>query len=244
MTIFAAMMAGLVTSLHCAGMCGPLACSVCASGGEAHRLRAAVAYHLGRMVSYGAIGAICGWLGEQPLRYFFDSPAVVLPWILVAVFAYIGLGLHLKVPVPGFLKRFIARAKLRAYRIPATKGGFLLGLATPLLPCGPLYLLFGAALLAGSAARGAEFAIAFCLGTVPLLWCAQHAFVKLREKLGSNSVAYARRGLALVAVAVMAFRLHGTLPGSSPEKEEDENALPTCCSSGEDLGIETSNSGD
>ena len=35
-------------------------------------------------------------------------------------------------------------------------GGFAMGLATPLLPCAPLYLLFGATLLTGSAVRGAE----------------------------------------------------------------------------------------
>ena len=227
MTIFAAMMAGLVTSLHCAGMCGPLACSVCAAGGESRRLTAAVAYHLGRLLSYGSIGALCGWLGEQPLKYIFNSPAVILPWVLVGVFAFIGLGLHVKIPVPGLLRRFAARMKLRAYRIPATRRGFLLGLATPLLPCGPLYLLFGATLLTGSAAKGAEFAVAFCLGTVPLLWCAQHAFLKLRQKLSANSMMYARRGLALIAVAVMAFRLQGTLHSSA--KETEDNSLPTCC---------------
>ena len=74
--------------------------------------------------------------------------------------------------------------------------------------------------------------MAFCLGTVPLLWCAQHAFVKLREKLGANSMTYARRGLALVAVAVMAFRLQGTLDVSADGGDED--SLPTCCH-GEEL---------
>ena len=39
-------------------------------------------------------------------------------------------------------------------------------LATPLLPCGPLYLMLGICTLTGSAARGASLALVFGLGTI------------------------------------------------------------------------------
>lgn len=229
-TLTAALVAGLVTSVHCVGMCGPIACSLGSlRGGESRRLYAATAYHTGRLLAYGLVGALCGALGQQVLAPFFDSPAVLLPWFLVVVFLLVATGLHRKLPRPAALTRFLARARLKACRLSATKGGFAMGFATPLLPCGPLYILFGAALQSGSALRGAEFAIAFALGTVPLLWAAQHSFLRLRSLLGPLALVRLQRGLAFAAALVIAWRLHDTLPlfGAAPTAAPDD--LPSCC---------------
>lgn len=228
-TAIAALVAGLVTSVHCAGMCGPIACSVgTLRGGETRRLLAATSYHAGRIISYTAVGALCGFLGQQPLRWFFGSPAVILPWVLVALFLLVATGLHHRLPRPAFLTRFLARARLSACRLTATRGGLAMGLATPLLPCAPLYLLFGASLLTGSALRGAEFAAAFALGTVPLLWLAQHSFQSLRRRMSPLAMRRLQRGLALVAALVIAWRLHDTIPILENAAAGEAN-LPSCC---------------
>ena len=71
-----ALLAGLVTSVHCAGMCGPLICGMgTLAKSEQQRMSATVIYHSCRLFSYAAIGAVCGAIGQQPLRWFFDSPA-------------------------------------------------------------------------------------------------------------------------------------------------------------------------
>lgn len=228
-TISAALVAGLVTSVHCVGMCGPLACTVSSmKGSETSRLIGATAYHLGRLISYGSIGALCGLLGQQPLAWMFNSPAVVLPWFMVVIFLITALGLWKKLPRPAALNKLFARARLRAFRMSSTHGGLLLGLATPILPCGPLYLLFAACLLTGSPMRGAEFALAFGLGTVPLLWVAQHSLSQIKKKLPATTFAHLQRTLAVVAAVVMVFRLQDTLPlGTSAANPSEE--LPSCC---------------
>jgi sulfite exporter TauE/SafE len=91
-----------------------------------------------------------------------------------------------------------------------------LGLATPLLPCGPLYFLLSLALLSGSALRGAETLLAFGLGTVPLLWLAQANFHWLRGRLGPRTLARARTVLALGVAALLVWRLRGTLGLGGP----------------------------
>ncbi|HEX5790695.1 MAG TPA: sulfite exporter TauE/SafE family protein, partial [Luteolibacter sp.] len=177
MTTAAALIAGLATSLHCAGMCGPIACGLTTlSRSEGERLGGACLYHGGRLLSYALIGTVCGALGQQPLQWFFDSPAVLLPWFMVALLLIMGLGLEKRLPKPAFIARLTARIRFGAGRMPVLGGAATMGLLTPLLPCGPLYLIFGAALLSGSAAKGAEFTLAFGLGTVPLLWIVQHQF--------------------------------------------------------------------
>jgi sulfite exporter TauE/SafE len=231
-TVAAALVAGLVTSFHCVGMCGPIACGLgTLAKSEGERLTAASLYHSTRLVSYGLIGALCGALGQQPLKWFFNSPAVLLPWVMVAVLLVMAFGLDKKIPRPAILNRFTARARFKACKLSAYGGASAMGLLTPFLPCGPLYLVFGAALLAGSAAKGAEFTLAFGLGTVPLLWLAQHQFHRIRAKMTPLAMGRVRRGLALVTAVVLAVRLQGTVPGTlyGAEPKTEVKELPSCC---------------
>ena len=117
--------------------------------------------------------------------------------------------------------------RFRLGKLSPVRGGLALGALTPLLPCGPLYLLFGAALLTGSAARGAEFAFAFGLGTVPLLWLAQQQLRHLRKRVKPATLVRFQRSLAIAAACLIAFRLWGTLPVAQPPAETGE--LPSCC---------------
>lgn len=232
MTTLAALAAGMATSLHCVGMCGPIACGLGAmSKSEGGRLVSATIYHVSRLLSYALIGAACGAIGRQPLAWFFNSPAVLLPWVLVAVLLMMALGLDKKIPRPAILRRFTTRAKFATGRLSAEGAAAAMGFLTPLLPCGPLYLLFGAALLTGSAAKGAEFTLAFGLGTVPMLWLTQQSFHKIRAKLSPGAMMHLRRGLALVTALMLIWRLHDTLPSpqspsSTPKQAAD---LPSCC---------------
>ena len=93
-----------------------------------------------------------------------------------------------------------------------------LGLATPLLPCGPLYFLVSLALLSGSALHGIEVMLAFGLGTVPLLWLAQSQFHWIRRKLTPLWLGRVRVTLALATALVIGWRLRATLgfPGPDP----------------------------
>jgi sulfite exporter TauE/SafE len=227
LTLAGALLTGLATSVHCAGMCGPLACGVgTMAKSESERMTAASVYHAGRLVSYTTIGAMCGAVGREPLGWFFHSPAVLLPWALVAALLLLATGLEKKIPRPAFLARTAARLRFKVQRMPVVAGGWMTGLLTPFLPCGPLYAVFLALLASGSAARGAEVALAFGVGTVPLLWVAQHGFHRLRKRLTPSGLVKVQRGLALLTALVLAWRLHDTLPFGGDEVVRE---LPSCC---------------
>lgn len=227
-TTLGALIAGMITSVHCVGMCGPIACGLSAMpANETERLLAATSYHGARLCAYAVVGAVCGALGKQPLEWFFHSPAVLLPWVLVVVFLVFGFGLEKKLPRPVALLRFAARLRFNTAKMTPVRSGLALGAVTPMLPCGPLYLLFGASLATGSAVRGAEFALAFGMGTVPLLWLAQHQLHRMRGKLPKVAMVRVQRSLALVTALVLAWRLHDTLPVFHAEPEPP--ALPSCC---------------
>jgi sulfite exporter TauE/SafE len=207
-TATGAFVAGLATSLHCAGMCGPVSCSLMSlKQQDADPQTAAVLYHLGRLLSYAGLGALAGALGRWPLMELTRSPVMVLPWLLAAVLLAMACGLSFKLPQPRSFKMWSARTRLRLCRIPAKQGAFTLGAVTPLLPCGPLYLMLAIALASGSALRGVEFMLAFALGTVPLLWLAQHQFRVWQHRLSHVNMARVRRGVALVGAVLVISRL-------------------------------------
>ncbi len=224
-TSAAAFLAGLVTSIHCVGMCGPLSCSWAVSAQGGGFLKATGLYHAGRLCAYALLGGIAGTVGVVPLGFFQHGAGLVLPWLLVLAFALVGVGLDAWLPKPKFLSAGLRRVQAAAFRLRGPVRAGLLGLATPLLPCGPLYVMFTLALANGSPSRGAGFALAFGLGTLPLLWLAQTQLHWLGGRLPPATMRRVQRGLALVAAVVMAWRLRETLLGGA-------ETVPSCCHAG------------
>ncbi|MGF1484700.1 MAG: sulfite exporter TauE/SafE family protein [Opitutales bacterium] len=203
-----AFIAGLVTSLHCVGMCGPLACAFLPAPKESGSVATtATAYHAARILAYGIIGAIAGGLGALVVNTFSLSPLGYLPWVLVLFFLAVALGLDQRLPKPRFFGRLFFRVNQKVRGWPRPVAGGTLGFFTPFLPCGPLYAMFGLAALMGSSVRGAEFLLAFALGTLPLLFLAQTQFWQLRRAVGPIWLKRIQRAMALLMAVIIGWRL-------------------------------------
>jgi len=218
-----ALIAGLVTSMHCVGMCGPLVCSLAPLHGRAGEpgsdvLTTGTYYHLSRLTSYALLGALAGGIGAAPLTWVSQSVLRFLPWVLVLFFVALALRWDRYLPKPVLLARMILSMKQWLRASPPAVSAAALGFATPLLPCGPLYFLVSLALLSGSVLQGVEFMLAFGLGTVPLLWLVQSQFHRFGKRLSPLWLERTRITLALVTAAMIAWRLRATLgfPGPDP----------------------------
>lgn len=214
----AAFVAGLVTSLHCAGMCGPLACTlmpVKKDRADAHVVSSL--YHGSRLFSYALLGGLAGGLGRTPLTWLNDGALRWLPWVMVLFFVGLALRWDKHIPRPLFVTRWLIKLNPHLRSASKTKSAVALGLATPLLPCGPLYFILALALLSGSAVRGVEFMLAFGLGTVPLLWLAQSQFHWVRNRLSPLWFDRARLTLALTSALIVGWRLRSTLGFPGPD---------------------------
>ena len=194
-TPLAALVAGLVTSVHCVAMCGPLACAVRAKPLE---------YHASRLIAYSLAGALCGAIGQSVALLLKGSVAHFAPWTLAVVLLLIGLGLEKRLPQPAWLSRLMLRARLDRS----------LGWLTPLLPCGPLWLMFGVAVVAGSWWRGAGLMAAFAAGTIPLYLLAQMQAVRLQGSLSPNALRWTQQTLALISAALLVWRAMIPVNGS------------------------------
>lgn len=204
-TPLAAFTAGLVTSLHCSVMCGPLGCALLASPGTTPRERQAAlgAYHGMRVASYTVIGSMLGALGLAAAGLFDAAPSRWLPWMLALLFLLLALGAERWIPQPRFLSHWLLKLKFRTVRSPVMAAS-ILGALTPFLPCGPLYLTFGVAVFAGSMAGGGLLMASFALGTLPLYWLAQSQLLRFRP--APATLRHVRRGLALTAALLIGWR--------------------------------------
>lgn len=213
-----AFVAGAITSLHCIGMCGPLACVLAPKPTENVSPQAVTTvYHLGRLLSYTLIGGLLGLLGQQALDVFNASSARHLPWMLVLFFVLVALRADRWMPKPRWLSRLVFRANARLKRAPRLVTGTVLGLLTPLLPCGPLYMVFGLALVMGSPLLGAEFLFAFGLGTLPVLFAVHASYGRWGHKLSPVWLSRLQRVTALAMALMIVWRMRGAMGGVGPD---------------------------
>ncbi|MDP4182876.1 MAG: sulfite exporter TauE/SafE family protein [Bacillota bacterium] len=183
---------GLLTSIHCLGMCGGIAISQTiksSDGGDAANARQkrndrtddisektgkhfwiipSALYNLGRVIGYTTVGGIIGGLGKV---IGFTGILKGLVPLVGGIFMVI-MGINLLNIFP-FLRKFnirmpyfIARKLTGRHNL----GPFAVGVLTALMPCGPLQIVQLYAMGTGSVISGALAMLVFSLGTLPLLF--------------------------------------------------------------------------
>jgi sulfite exporter TauE/SafE len=214
--------AGLVGGFtHCLGMCGPfvlaqtaarLEATPAAAMGEFHRLGGAllVPYHLGRLTTYAALGAVAGGLagGAVGLSGFRELSAVLLAAASLLFLAYAAASLGWR-PARGTegesaWARGLGRAARPLFARPTGWRGYGLGLALGFLPCGLLYGALAAAASGGGALAGSLGMGAFALGTVPALLAAGYAGHAVATRFRGLTARVAP-GLLVLNAALLAY---------------------------------------
>jgi sulfite exporter TauE/SafE len=253
-TLAAVLVASLSGSLHCAGMCGPLvAFALGSTETQTHAQRFVLqwAYHGGRLVSYAALGAVCGLLGAAldmgGALLGLRNVAVVLAGTmmiavgLIAILRYSGVRLpHVK--APGMLQRVVVLGQRAAIGLKPFPRALTIGLLSALLPCGWLYAFAIIATGAGGALWGAAVMAAFWLGTVPVLASLGIGVQAFSGTLGRRiplitAVAIVVLGLFTVAgrfaIPVAAFeqqQVEISTSGDALEQVEAvQHSVPPCC---------------
>lgn len=168
----AALLAGVVGSVHCFSMCGGIAGALGMAGGG--RASFAVSYSAGRIASYAVAGAIAGAIGAG-----LAGAAGLGPWLrLVMGVVLILLGLQVAANIKALAPLEAAGARLWARLAPVARRfvpprhagqALALGALWGWLPCGLVYGMLAAAAGSGSAANGALFMAVFGLGTAPAM---------------------------------------------------------------------------
>jgi sulfite exporter TauE/SafE len=178
--IGAVLLASVLGSLHCAGMCGAFIAMAVGVGHEmpVSKARLQAAYHIGRLVVYSAIGFGFGIVGHAidlgGSLVGLHKAAVMLAAATMICIGLISLlriaGIRLPKPSSnGVMHKLFIRLHGMVTKLTPIRRAFVIGLMTGLLPCGWLYAF--ALVAAGTAhpVAGAVTMAAFWVGTLPVM---------------------------------------------------------------------------
>lgn len=182
---------GLFGSLHCLGMCGPIALSVgTGSLNPARRGFKVLMYNTGRILTYCFIGLLVGLLGEGIYIAGFQSQLSILLGIFLLSIAFFSWNLEKQILSSSLFHRvfFHLKSALGKMLKSGNPGHSLyLGLLNGLLPCGLVYIALFGALATQDTWSGIRYMAIFGLGTVPIMfataWSNQFISLSWRNKL-------------------------------------------------------------
>ncbi|MBC8369630.1 MAG: sulfite exporter TauE/SafE family protein [Planctomycetes bacterium] len=223
------LVASVLGSLHCAGMCGGIVVVVAADSRAAN-----LAYNFGRLVSYVIVGALAGYFGVM-LDLGGESAGVAHLAIVVAGVVMIGYGVvqllrikgvRVSLPALGFLSKIYSASFAKVQSRGPLLRALMVGLLTALLPCGWLYLFAINAATSQDPLMGALIMLFFWLGTVPVL-ATMGVLVKL---LGDKVKRRLPIVSALLLITIGAYTLFGRwhMPSFAEGIDNDPTA-PACC---------------
>lgn len=223
-----AFITGIVGSLHCVGMCGPIMLVLPTHENRVTDFLNKFIYQLGRIAAYSLMGVFIGFIGGEivfaGLQQYL-SVAIGLMLLLMAM----GYAFPTTFEIPFFS---IYKQKISNYfsaRI--SSGNFvLLGFLNGLLPCGLVYMALVTALTADSYYNGAVYMSMFGLGTLPvmLIMAISRQYVKpsLRGIFGRIYPAFA----ITIAMLMIVRGLNLGIPYLSPKMVvQQEKATLECC---------------
>lgn len=171
--VLSALILGFMGSLHCVGMCGPIAFMLPVDHTNNLKKAAQVSlYHLGRLLAYGTIGLVFGLLGKG--LYVFGmqqklSVAIgILMIILVLIPSKVLNRFHISRPVYKVISKIKSRLG-KEFKKKTADTFLTIGFLNGFLPCGLVYMALFGAIAMGNVAQGSLYMVLFGLGTIPLM---------------------------------------------------------------------------
>ncbi len=216
LTLTSAVLIGLLGSSHCLGMCGGLS-SVLGVNAKAGNRSRIVSYNAGRLLTYAAIGAVAGLLGEALLS---SAPQLAVLLRGIAGLLIVAMGLYVSQWWMGLTKLEKIGAVLWKYLQPLTgkllpitnhRQAFMLGTLWGLLPCGLVYSTLSWALASAQWQQSALLMLAFGIGTLPAMLSVGFVGEKILQRLRQPRFRHIA-GLMIIAMGIATWvspALHG-----------------------------------
>lgn len=169
MELWTAFLLGLVGSLHCAGMCGPIALAIPSNVKSTSRfLLDRFAYNFGRVSTYCLLGVLLGLVGKSFTLFGVQRWVSLTTGVLILVALIVGskISIAARVAQPvAVLKNLLAKF----LRAPSLTSSFMLGLLNGFLPCGLVYAACAGAIATSGFVSSVSYMAMFGAGTIPMM---------------------------------------------------------------------------
>lgn len=242
MDLYTALTIGIIGSIHCIGMCGPIAVALPIGsrrfGGKA---TGALLYNTGRTLTYGILGAFFGLLGKGVQMAGFQQWVSVIIGVIMIVSVLFPMLFRERLSPGNIFFRYAGRL-ISSLRVLFGKKSFsnlfLIGLLNGLLPCGLVYVAVAGAINTGEVLPAILFMMVFGAATTPVMMgvslAGNLAGTQLRLRLNRILPAF-------IIILGLIFILRGLslgIPYISPKAEKltpvkEVTVKGACCESGD-----------
>jgi len=226
---------GFFGSLHCIGMCGPIALALPSqSQSKFSFYLGRILYNLGRVLTYSVMGLIIGLIGQKiNLAGYQQIVSIVLGVVILTA-----------VLLPARIKNYFIKLKpvqsvtkiLQSsigvlFRKGSQSSLFGIGVLNGFLPCGFVYVALAGAVALGDVEKSILFMALFGIGTIPAMFTAS----VVTNLFGQNFRKKIHRAIPVFAsVLAIIFILRGLnlgIPYLSPKMKAVTQVNPAhdCC---------------
>jgi len=171
--LYSAFIFGLISSLHCIGMCGPIAMMLPVDrSNPAKKVIQIMLYHFGRLSAYASLGLIFGILGKGFFMAGFQQSISIIVGVSMIIIAL--------VPEKQFMKYNFSKPVYKAIsKVKSSLGSqfkrktpdalFTIGLLNGFLPCGLVYAALFGAIAMQNISLSITYMLLYGLGTIPMM---------------------------------------------------------------------------
>lgn len=223
-------MIGLLGSLHCVGMCGPLALALpLANRSGFSKITAALLYNLGRAITYAAMGLILGLLGVGAKIYGMQQWVSIACGVIMILSVLLASAFNMKAAFQKISFKntsFIQKGISKRLRNPKLHTLFVIGLLNGLLPCGLVYIAISGALVSTSLSNSVLFMFLFGIGTLPMMFVIAYFGSLIKGKILSRIQRLIPIFIVLLGLLFIVRGLNLGIPYLSPKFTQEK---VSCC---------------
>jgi len=170
---YSAFIMGFIGSLHCVGMCGPIAMMLPADISKRWMfIFGKVIYNSGRMLTYSFLGLFVGFIGESTSYFISQKTLSITLGMLILIAIFLPKSLLYKLSLNPQIFRFtnfIKSSLSSLFKKRSLITQFFFGILNGLLPCGLVYAALSGAFLTENITDGMLFMFLFGVGTLPMM---------------------------------------------------------------------------
>ena len=189
--LYSALIFGLISSLHCIGMCGPIAMLLPVDrNNPAKKVIQIMIYHLGRLTAYASLGLVFGILGKGFYMAGIQQQLSIVVGVLMITIAIVPEKLFMKYNFSKPVYKIISKVKSslgNQFKRKSPDALFTIGLLNGFLPCGLVYAALFGAIAMQNVILGVSYMLLYGLGTIPMMsavvFISNILSVPLRSKL-------------------------------------------------------------
>lgn len=171
--LYSAFIFGLISSLHCIGMCGPIAMMLPVNrSNPAKKVVQIMLYHIGRLSAYATLGLVFGILGKGFYMAGIQQSISIIVGIFMITIAVVPERIFMKYNFSKPVYKVISNVKSslgNQFKRKSPDALFTIGLLNGFLPCGLVYAALFGAIAMQNVTLSVTYMLLYGLGTIPMM---------------------------------------------------------------------------